>query len=365
LELFKVAADFDDDIQRNPKNNTLFAQLLKSLTKKDSLRPLTKEAVARVIEYGSRMAEDCLKVSTHVRRLEDLLREADHYSLLEGRSVIEQTDIEKTIEQQILRASRIKEQQFENITRGILLIDTTGSQVGQINGLAYLRLGGFAFGHPVRITARAGLGKGELIDIEREVKLGGPIHSKGVLILTGYLNGRFAKKEPLSLSASLVFEQSYGGVEGDSASVAEACALLSAIADIPVTQSMAVTGSINQHGHIQPIGGVNEKIEGFFDICQERELAPGQGCVIPKANIETLMLKEDIVEAAKKGLFHIYAVETIDQAMEILTGIEAGQRDEAGNFPKNSINGKVEAALKAFAKKASSGKLQRKKLDKA
>lgn len=361
LELFKVAADFDEDIERNPKNNLLFAQLLKSLAKKDHLKPIAKDAVVEMIDYGSRLVEDCHKVTTHVRRLQDLLREADYCCSQDNRSVIEARDVEKAIEQQIIRASRYKEEQFEHIAKGIVLIDTSGSKTGQINGLSYIQLGGFAFGHPARITARVGMGGGELIDIEREVKLGGPIHSKGVLILTGYLGGQFAKDEPLSLRASLVFEQSYGGVEGDSASAAEACALLSAIADIPIKQSIAITGSINQLGHIQAIGGVNEKIEGFFDVCRARGLTGEQGCIIPTANVDRLMLRKDIVEAAKMGLFHIYAVKTVDEAMEILTGIKAGPRNRAGKFPRNSINGKVELALKNFTKKAKSKRKPRRR----
>jgi len=356
LQLFKVAADFDEDIDRNPQNDYLFARLLKSLTKKDGLMPLSKEAVAAVISHASRMIGDSQKISTHIRKLTDLLHEADYYAQVEKRHAVEATDVEQAIVQQRFRASRAQEQYYKNIERGTILIDTASSQIGQINGLSVAELGGYAFGLPTRITARVSTGKGELIDIEREVKLGGPLHSKGVLILAGYLRGHFAKVAPWSLTASLVFEQSYGGVEGDSASAGEACALLSAIAQVPIKQALAITGSINQHGQVQAIGGVNEKIEGFFDVCKERGFSSEQGVIIPRANVDRLMLKSDVVAAAKNGKFQIYAVSTIDEAISILTGMEAGVRGDDGNFPKDSINGKVESVLLRLAKKAKSQK---------
>lgn len=345
LELFKVAADFNEDIDRSPKNCLLFAQLLKVLLQKDHLKALTKDAVGEVINYASRLIGDSLKISTHVRKLTDLLGEADHFATIEGHDVIEASDVEQAITHQAVRASRIKERTHEDIRRGTLLINTTGERVGQVNALSYVLLGGHPFGHPMRITARVGFGRGEVIDIEREAKLGGPIHSKGVLILSGYLNGQFAREKALSLSASLVFEQSYAGVEGDSATIAEICALMSAISEIPIKQSLAVTGSMDQHGQVQPIGGVNEKIEGFFDVCATRTLTGDQGVIIPKANIDRLMLRKDVVAAAEKGKFHIYAVETVDEAMEILTGRVAGKRGKNGEFPKDSINFLVAKAL--------------------
>jgi lon-related putative ATP-dependent protease len=351
LELFKVAADFDDDIERNDINILLMAQLLKSLGKKDHLRPLSKKAVGRVIEYSSRLVEDSEKMSTHVRTISDLLREADHWAEEDKALVIDAEHINKTIEQQKFRASRLKEELEESIKRGLLLIDTQNKKVGQINALSYLRLGSFAFGEPVRISARVRVGSGEVIDIDREVRLSGAIHSKGVLILSGYLAGHYAKDKSLSLSASIVFEQSYGMIDGDSASAAEACVLLSAIGDFPIKQSIAITGSMNQHGHVQAIGGVNEKIEGFFDICSMRGLTGDQGVIIPHANITKLMLKNSVVQAAKSGLFHIYAVQTIDEAISILADLPAGTRNKAGNFPKNSVNFLVEAQLAKATKK--------------
>jgi predicted ATP-dependent protease len=245
----------------------------------------------------------------------------------------------------------LRERIQEQIERGTILIDTEEAKIGQANGLSVLLMGEFAFGRPSRITARVRLGKGEVIDIEREVEMGGPIHSKGVLILSGFLGGRYATEQPLSLSASLVFEQSYGGVDGDSASSAELYTLLSAIAEVPIRQNMAVTGSVNQHGQVQPIGGVNEKIEGFFDTCRNKVLTGDQGVLIPATNVKNLMLRQDIIETVKEGKFHIYPVETIDQGIEILTGIEAGEPDEKGAYPPDTVNGKVQARLAALAKK--------------
>jgi predicted ATP-dependent protease len=245
----------------------------------------------------------------------------------------------------------MRERAHEAILRETLLISTEGAVVGQINGLSVMALGDTMFGRPTRITARTQLGKGQVVDIEREVELGGPLHSKGVLIMTGFLTGRYAEKHPLSLSASLVFEQSYGGVDGDSASSAELYALLSSIAEVPIKQSFAVTGSINQQGEVQAIGGVNDKIEGFFDICNARGLTGEQAVLIPHANIKHLMLRQDVVEAVDKGQFHIYAVTTIDQGIELLTGMRAGEADAEGHFPKDTVNGKVQQRLAAMAER--------------
>jgi predicted ATP-dependent protease len=257
--------------------------------------------------------------------------------------------VQRAIDAQIRRADRMRERIQESITRDKLYIDTDGEAVGQINGLAVLQAGGFAFGKPNRITARVRLGSGEIVDIERESELGGDIHSKGVLILSGFLQGRYAEDHPLSLSASLVFEQSYGGIEGDSASSAELYALMSALAEVPIRQDLAVTGSVNQHGIVQPIGGVNEKIEGFYDICAQRGLTGDQGVLIPAANADNLMLRQEVVAAAEAGDFHIYPVETIDQGIALLTGCKAGTRDEQGAYPDGTINAMIEARLRAFA----------------
>lgn len=344
-ELFKVAVDFEDDMDRNPESDLLYARLIGTLAKKEGLRHFNREAVARVIEHSSRMVSDAEKLSARMQAVADLLREADYWSKTNGRDIVDAADVQHAIEAQIYRNGRLRERIQKEIERGTILIDTSGEKVGQANGLSVISLGHFAFGRPNRITARVRLGKGEIVDIEREVQLGGPIHSKGVLILSSFLSARYVVDRPLSLKASLVFEQSYGEIEGDSASSAELYALLSALANVPIKQSLAVTGSVNQYGEVQAIGGVNEKIEGFFDLCQARGLTGEQGVLIPAANVKHLMLRADVVAAATEGKFHIYPVETIDQGIEILTGLSAGERDETGNFPENTINGQVEARL--------------------
>jgi lon-related putative ATP-dependent protease len=348
-ELFKVEADFNEEMAYTPENRLLYARLLGTIARREELRPFDRKAIARVIERSARIAGDSEKLSVHLLSITDLLREADYWAGVSGNGVVTVTDVQRAIDAQIHRADRVRERVQEQIQRGTILIDTTGERVGQVNGLSVVGLGNFAFGQPSRITVRVRLGKGEVVDIEREVELGGPIHSKGVLILSGFLGARYATRHPLSLSASLVFEQSYGGVEGDSASLAELCALLSALAEVPIKQSRATTGSVNQHGHVQPIGGVNEKIEGFFDVCKARGLTGDQGVLIPASNMQHLMLRPDVVEAVAAGQFHVYPVETVDQAIELLTGIPAGERDETENFPAGSINQRVEARLMALA----------------
>jgi len=344
-ELFKVEADFSEGMDRTSENNLLYARLLATLTCREKLRSLDRGAVARVIERSARTMGDAEKLSVHLLSIVDLLREADYWADVADNEAMTAADVQRAIDAQIHRADRLRERLQERIERGTILIDTAGERVGQVNGLSVLQLGNFAFGRPTRITARVRLGKGEVVDIEREVELGGPIHSKGVLILSGFLSGRYVVDRPLSLSASLVFEQSYGGVEGDSASMAELCALLSALADAPIKQSWAMTGSVNQHGEAQPIGGVNEKIEGFFDVCQARGLLGEQGVIIPLSNVKDLMLRHDVVEAVRAGQFQVHAVQTVDQALELLTGVPAGERDGEGNFPEGSLNHRVEARL--------------------
>jgi lon-related putative ATP-dependent protease len=350
-ELFKVAADFDEQMPRDPESHLLYARMIATLARREGLRPCDRGAVARVIEQSARAAGDAEKLSTHLHSLADLLREADYWAAQADHEVIGAADVQRAIDAQIRRADRLRERLQEDINRGTILIDTRGAKVGQINGLSVISLGQFAFGRPSRITARVRLGRGEVVDIEREVALGGPIHSKGVLILASYLGARYASDRPLSLSASLVFEQSYSGVEGDSASSAELYALLSALAEVPIKQSLAVTGSVNQYGQVQAIGGVNEKIEGFFDICRAQGLTGDQGVLIPASNVKHLMLRQDVVEAVAAGQFHVYPVETIDQGLELLTGLPAGERDGQGAFPEGSVNQRVEARLVALAEK--------------
>jgi len=344
-ELFKVLADFDEMMDRSPESNQLYARLFATLARKQKLKVLDRTAVARLIEHGSRLAADAEKVSTHLRTITDLLREADYWANSAKHSSITGDDVQTAIDQQIYRAERVRQRSYENIQRGTILIDTSGAAIGQINGLSVLRLGNFDFGQPTRITATTRLGDGKVIDIERETELGGPIHAKGVLILASFLAARYAIHQPLSMAASLVFEQSYGMVEGDSASLAELCALLSSLARMPIQQCYAVTGSVNQHGQVQAIGGVNEKVEGFFDVCLSRELSGQQGVIIPASNVKHLMLRSDVVRAVAEQQFTLYAVTTVDQALSILLGSAAGERDAAGNFPAASVNGRVEARL--------------------
>jgi lon-related putative ATP-dependent protease len=350
-ELFKVAADFEDQMARTADNHLLYARMIGTIARQEGIRPLDRAAVARVIEQSARLAGDADKLSTHVHSVADLLCEADYWAGEAQHPVIDAPDVQHAIDAQIRRLDRVRERIQEEIQRGTILIDTQGTAVGQVNGLSVLSMGQFAFGRPSRITARVRLGRGEVVDIEREVALGGPIHSKGVLILSAYLGARYASDRPLSLSASLVFEQSYSGVEGDSASSAELYALLSALADLPVKQGLAVTGSVNQRGQVQAIGGVNEKIEGFFDICRAQGLTGEQGVLIPASNVKHLMLRHDVVAAVAAGQFQVYAVETIDQGIEFLTGVPAGERDDTGKFPAGSVNQRVEARLVALAEK--------------
>jgi lon-related putative ATP-dependent protease len=349
--LFKVTADFALSLDRTPQTQEDFGRLIGTVAHKEKLLPFDRKGVARVIEESARLIGDGEKLSIHMQRITDLLRESDYWARHNGNGVVSAPDVQRAIDAWVFRSDRIREQIQKEIKRGTILLDTEGSQIGQVNGLSVMMLSDFAFGRPSLITARLRLGKGEVVDIEREVEMGGPIHSKGVLILSGFLGSRYAYDRPLSLSASLVFEQSYGPIEGDSASLAELLALLSAIAEIPVKQTIAITGSINQHGKVQPIGGVNEKIEGFFDTCNARGLNGEQGVIIPISNVKHLMLRPDVVEAVQQGKFHVWPVETVDQGLEILTDMAAGQRDKEGNYPADSVNGRILAKLAELAEK--------------
>jgi lon-related putative ATP-dependent protease len=340
-ELFKVAVDFEEDIPRHTDGDLAYANTVAAVARHQKLRPLDRSGVARVIEHLSRDAGDAGKISVSMRMLADLLRESDYWAADAGRAVISGDDVQRAVTGQMQRADRVKRLLHEHIMRGSVLVDSAGERVGQVNGLAVIELGGFTFGTPHRITARTRLGSAGIVDIEREAELGGPIHSKGVLILSGFLAGRYAMNKPLTVSASLVFEQSYGGVEGDSASSAELYALLSALSGIPLRQSLAITGSVNQHGDIQAIGGVNEKIEGFFDVCKARGLIGGQGVVIPESNVKNLMLRDDVVQAVAQGKFAIYPVSHVDQGLEILTGETA-----------ETVHSRVETRLSDYAERA-------------
>lgn len=347
-QLFKVAADFAEDMPRLPANDALYARLVATVQENKKLLPLTRDAVELVIEQAARRAADGERVSLHLGSLSDLLREADDRARKALEETIRRDHVTGAIGAQRHRLDQLRERLQQEILRGTILIDTKGAQLGQINGLSVIQLGDYAFGTPTRISATARLGTGEVVDIQREVEQGGPIHAKGVFILSAYLGRRYARFQPLCLAASLVFEQTYGLVEGDSASVAELCALLSAVGDIPLRQSLAVTGSVNQHGEVQAIGGVNEKIEGFFDICAARGLTGTEGVIIPDTNRKHLMLRPEVIAATEAGEFHVYAVHHVDQAMELLTGQPAGVPDNSGNYPAESVNGQIQKRLAEF-----------------
>jgi lon-related putative ATP-dependent protease len=347
---FKVLADFDDDVDRSPASEAMIARVIGSIAASAGLLPLDRGGVARVIEHAARLADDSNRLTLLVENIHDLIAEASHRAQQAARDVVTRDDVEQAIAQQRHRAARVEERAREMILRNIALIETTGERIGQVNGLSVLSLAGHAFGTPTRITARVRPGTGRIVDIEREVELSGPLHSKGVLILSGFIAGRYALNAPMSLYASLVFEQSYGGVDGDSASSTELYALLSALAELPVRQELAVTGSVDQHGQVQAIGGVNEKIEGFFDVCAARGLTGTQGVLIPQANAQHLMLRADVVEACAAGRFAVYAVRTIDEGIRLLTGHDAGERGTDGRYPEGSVNRLAEDRLEAFAR---------------
>ncbi|RIK44069.1 MAG: ATP-dependent protease [Chloroflexi bacterium] len=351
-ELFKVAADFDDEFVRDDETTRQYARLIAAIVRRNELLPFDRSAVCRVIEQAARLVEDSERVTAQMQAIVDLLEESDHWARREQAALVTAAHVQQAIDAQIYRSDRVRERMQEQMLRETVLIDTEGAKVGQINGLSVLFLGTFSFGRPSRITATVYMGPGEVVNIEREVEMSGPLHSKGVLILAGFLRSRYAQQRPLSLSASLVFEQSYGGVDGDSASSTELYALLSAIAQVPIRQSFAVTGSVNQFGQVQAIGGVNEKIEGFFDLCKARGLTGDQGVLIPAANVKHLMLRQDVVEAVAAKQFAIYPIRTIDEGIEVLTGMKAGEPNAKGQYPAGTFNRKVADALAVFAEKS-------------
>lgn len=349
-EWFKVAVDFEERIHRDEKSLVQYASLIANLAEKREIKPLDRMAVARIIDRLSRIVEDSEKLALDMHYLINLLEEADYWAGENHQEIITQKDVQQAIDFQYFRLNHYQQMVYEEIRRNITLINTEGEIISQINGLTTYRFGDFTFGFPSRITAMARMGRDGILDIEREVDLSGPIHSKGVLILSGFLRGRYAQSFPLTLSASIVFEQSYTPVDGDSASVAELCSLLSALSHLPIKQSLAVTGSVNQHGIVQAVGCINEKIEGFFDVCQQRGLTGDQGVIIPSSNVNSLMLREDVRVAAKNKQFRIYSVETIDHAICLLLGVPSGTRDEQGHYPVDTVNYRVEKQLEEFAK---------------
>jgi lon-related putative ATP-dependent protease len=350
-ELFKVKAEFDTTMDRTNKNIEKYAASICGVCEREKLKHLDASGLAELIAYSSRLAEDQKKISTRFGDIADIIREAAYYAAHDKSEFTSAKHVKKAIDERFYRSSLIQEKIREMIERNVILINTDGESVGQVNGLSVMSVGDFMFGAPSRVTASVGLGKDGIIDIQREAKMGGPIHTKGVLILSGYLTEKFTQDKPLNLSCRLVFEQSYGMVEGDSASSTELYATLSALSGVPIKQHFAVTGSVNQKGEVQAIGGVNEKIEGYFEVCKAKGLNGKQAVLIPESNVTNLMLKEEVVQVVKQGKFHIYPVRTIDQGIEMLTGIKAGVRGKDGTFEEGTIYQRVDKRLAAMAEK--------------
>jgi ATP-dependent Lon protease len=350
-KIFKIKADFDSVMNKESDKIQQYASFIRKICDEDKLKAFDKTAVAAVVEHGVRITGRQKKLSTRFHLIADLLREANYWAEKDGSGVVTEKHVDKAIDKRNYRVNLIEEKIQEMIDDGTILIDSDGMVVGQVNGLSVYNLGDYMFGKPSRITAKTSLGKAGIINIEREAEMSGPIHNKGVYILNGYLRGKYAQDKPITMSASLCFEQSYSGVEGDSASSTEIYALLSSISGLPLRQDIAVTGSVNQKGEIQPIGGVNEKIEGFFDVCKAKGFTGKQGVMIPHLNIDDLMLRKDVVGAVKEGRFHIYPVKTIDQGIEILTGMEAGGRVEDGRFKEGTVNDRVDKKLRELGMK--------------
>jgi len=337
-DLFKVKAEFDYRVELNEENMMAYCAFICRTCEEESLLAFETGGAARVLEFGARQVSDQTKLSTRFGQIKDLLIEADYWARKDDAETVQDHHVQQAINQKIYRLNLVEERIQEMISDGTLLLDVTGEKVGQINGLAVYDLGDFSFGRPSRITAETYAGREGFINIEREASMSGRTHDKGILILSGYLGAKFGKDRPLTLSASICFEQSYDGVDGDSASSTEVYAISSSLSGLPIRQDIAVTGSVNQKGEIQPIGGVNQKVEGMFDVCRVDGLTGTQGVMIPHQNVKNLMLRDDVVEAIKEGKFHIYAVKTIDEGLEILTGVTAGEADASGAFPEGSVN---------------------------
>ncbi|MEO0129464.1 MAG: ATP-binding protein [candidate division WOR-3 bacterium] len=349
-KIFKVKADFDIEMERDVRNINNYASFIKSICQTENLLPFTKEAIAEIIEYGVRLAGRKDKITTRFHLIADIIRESDYWARQKKNTIVDAEDVEKAIEGWRKRVNMYEEKIQELIKKDILMIQTKGKVVGQVNGLSVYQLGDYTFGRPTKITAKTSVGRAGIINIEREANLAGRTFNKGVLIISGFLRSRYAQDRPLSMDATLGFEQSYSEIDGDSASSAEIYAILSALSNVPIEQGIAVTGSVNQNGEIQPIGGVNEKIEGFYEVCKAKGFTGKQGVIIPKANVNDLMLKQEIVDAVKRKKFHIYAIKNIDEGIEILTGLKAGKKTKTG-FEKNTINYLVEKRLKEYAEK--------------
>ena len=349
-KIFKVKSEFDSETKKDNKTIVEYAQFIKKICDEDKLNPFDKEGMAAIIEYGTRLAGKQKKISTRFHILADVICEASHWAKKSKSKLTGRKHVQQAIKERFDRVSLIEDKIQEMIEEGTIMIDTKGSKVGQVNGLSVYAMGEFSFGKPTRITASTAVGRAGVINIEREADMSGRTHNKGVLILGGYLRGKYAQNKPFSLSASLAFEQSYGGVDGDSASSTEVYAILSSLSKLPLRQDIAVTGSLNQKGEIQPIGGVNEKIEGFYDVCKSKGLTGAQGVIIPHQNAQNLMLKQEVVDSVSEGKFHIYSIKTINEGIEILTGIKAGKKQKDGTFPKDTLNYLVDQELQRLAK---------------
>lgn len=348
-KIFKIKADFDTEMPKESSTINQYASFIRRICEEEKLRPFHKTAVAKIIEYGARLAQRKDKLSTRFSIIADTIREAHYWASKDKSKVVKDKHVDRAIKERINRLNLPEEKIQELIKKNVIMIDTKGKVVGQVNGLSVYQLGDYSFGRPSRITAKVSVGRSGVINIEREAELGGKVYNKGVLILAGYLRSQYAQDKPLVMSGSLCFEQSYTGVDGDSASSAEVYALLSSLSGLPLRQDIAVTGSVNQKGEVQPVGGVNEKIEGFFDVCKAKGLTGTQGVIIPQGNVDDLMLKEEVIEAVKKGRFHIYPVKTVDEGIEILTGVRAGKRKKDGTFEKGTVHYLVDKRLREYA----------------
>jgi len=348
-KIFKIKAEFDSEMNKDKKTILDYTAFIKKITEEDKLKSFDREGMAAMIEYGTRIAGRQKKLSTRFNIIADVIRESSYWAKKAKATKVSRVHVEMAIQERFDRVSLVEDKIQEMIEEGTIMIDIKGSVVGQVNGLSVYMMGGFAFGKPARITASTSVGRAGVINIERESDMSGRTHNKGVLILGGYLRGKYAQDKPFSLSASLAFEQSYYGVDGDSASSTEVYAILSSLSKLPLRQDIAVTGSLNQRGEIQPIGGVNEKIEGFFDVCRGKGLTGNQGVIIPHQNVSHLMLRKDVVAAAAEGKFHVFPVKTIDDGIEILTGVKAGKRKKDGNFEEGTINDMVDNELQRLA----------------
>jgi ATP-dependent Lon protease len=350
-KIFKIKADFDSVTNKDVEKIQQYASLIRKICDEEKLKPFDRTGIAAVVEYGVRMAGRQKKLSTRFDLIADLLREANYWAMKDGSDVVTEKHVDKTIEKKVYRVNLIEEKIQEMIDDGTIMIDSDGAVTGQVNGLSVYSFGDHAFGKPSRITAKTSMGKAGIINIEREVEMSGPIHNKGVYILAGYLRDKYAQDKPITMSASICFEQSYSGVEGDSASSTELYALLSSLSGLPLRQDIAVTGSVNQKGEVQPIGGANEKIEGFFDVCKAKGLTGKQGVMIPHLNVGDLMLRKDVIEAVKEGKFHIYPIKSINQGIEILTGVEGGESLDGGKFKEGTVNDLVDKKLRELGMK--------------